>query len=83
MDEGGETPTDARYAIAEQLGRIADVLDKLGSIKGRRAKGGDPDQRGCLERLAADLPEAIGDLADAARMCAPRPPAPRPFLEEP
>ena len=46
--------------IAEGLFAIAKALEKMG-MNGA-CSGGSGDQRGCLEKIAEDIPKAISEL---------------------
>jgi len=52
----------ALYAMARRLHNLADSVEAIGFNGASRGGGEDP--RGCLEKLASDLPEALDKLAD-------------------
>lgn len=58
-----ENHARAMFAIAKRLHNLSEAVEALGMNGAVRNAGSD--HRGCLERLAVDLPEAVSRLADA------------------
>jgi len=53
----------AMFAITKRPHNLSEAVEALGM--NRAARSGKLDDRGCLERLAVDLPEAVTRLARA------------------